>query len=117
MNFLDFALIAEGAAAAFVLVRAWRRARGIDGEAERTPEGEETAGPRADLLEALTGALAALKRKGYKSGPEILQLSALVEKVREGDQRATPALAVFCLEKFPEKIAGEYIRKIQNIKF
>ena len=116
MDFLDFALIAEGAAAAFVLVRAWRKTRAA-GEPEGAPEGEETAGPRADLLEALAGALAALKRKGYKSGPEILQLSALIEKVREGDQRATPALAVFCLEKFPEKIAGAYIRKIQNIKF
>ena len=114
MDFLDFALILEGAAAAWVLVRAWRKAKGIDGERETKGEGEPW---RADLSEILADAVRRLRLSGYRGGVAMLQLSALAQKVREGDKRATPALAVFCLEKFPEKIAGAYIRKIQSIKF
>ena len=114
MDFLDFALILEGAAAAWVLVHTWRKVNGTPGEAETKGEG---APWRAELLAILSEAVATLRRAGFNSGADALKLSALVEKVREGDERATPALAVFCLEKFPEKIAGAYIRKIQSIKF
>ena len=102
----NYVLLAEGVALAVVL------GRYLFGGKPETPAREVSGGP-SPILPALVGALQALKAKGYRGGcPALVQLSALIEKAREGDPRATPDLARFVLGKFPYEIVGAYMERL-----